>query len=511
MISGLAEAAPAACTQMGNGPAYAGVTMPAQIAHASTQLEWAALSVDQRLLVLRSARHRIAAEAERFVAAISSSLPRNGADTLTAELMPMLDACKFVEKNAANVLRPKKLGSRGRPFWLSGVVAEVHREPLGTVLVIGPANFPLFLPGVQVLQALAAGNSVVWKPAPGGRGVAELVKLALEEAGLPGGLLRVTDESIEAAQTALADQPAKVVFTGSHEIGCAVLAELAKTATPAVMELSGADAVVVMPGADLVRTARAVAFGLRLNGGQVCMSPRRLFAERETMAKLLPLLTRELEAIPAVPLNGRTASLLQELVAEARVAGAELLGDVDAAAQRPLLVQGAQPDMRIASTDVFAPVLSLLELPSLAELPEAYAACPYGLTAAIFCGRAEEAQAQTLGLQLQAGTVLINDLIAPTADPRVPFGGRGASGFGVTRGAEGLLEMTAPKVLLMRRSGTMRHLEPASEADAPLLANVIRVAHAGTWRERWNAVRQVAALGRKRGVKTKAETNKEKA
>lgn len=464
-----------------------------------------------RVHVLRAARHKMAADAERFVAALSGTLPRTGADTLTAELMPLLDACRFLEKNAADVLRPRKLGRRGRPFWLRGVAAEVHREPLGTVLVIGPANFPLFLPGVQALQALAAGNGVVWKPAPGGRAVAELVRRALEAAGLPPDLLRVTDESVEAARAALADSPAKVVFTGSHESGCAVLGELARSATPAVMELSGADAVVVMPGADLSRTAQAVAFGLRLNGGQVCMSPRRLFAERETMRRLLPLLTRELATIPAVSLTERTAALLNELVTEARAQGAKVLGEVHAAAQPALLVTDARPAMRIARTDVFAPVLSLLELPLLSDLAEAYAACPYRLTVSIFCARSEEAQARALGLGLRAGTVLINDLIAPTADPRVPFGGRGASGFGVTRGAEGLLEMTAPKVLLLRRGGMMRHLSPTSERDTPLLASLIRVVHGGSWRERWRAMQQVAMQGRKRGETQSAKAKKETA
>ncbi len=454
----------------------------------------------------------MAADAECFAAALSQRLPRNAADTLTAEMMPLLDACKFLEKNAARLLRPRALGRRGRPFWLRGVAAEIHREPLGEVLVIGPSNFPLFLPGVQALQALAAGNRVVWKPAPGGRAVAVLVADALHAAGLPHGLLHVTDEGVQAAQHALTSGPDKVVFTGSYRSGRRVLRALAETATPAVMELSGSDAVVVMRGADLPRVAQAVAFGLRLNGGQVCMSPRRLFAEPDIMARLLPLLTRELQDVPGVALPERTASRLYELMEEARREGADVPDDLRADAQRPLLVRRVRPEMRIAQEDVFAPVLSLLELSSLTELPQAYAACPYGLTVAIFCSRAEEAQGRKLGLQLRAGTVLINDLIAPTADPRVPFGGRGDSGFGVTRGAEGLLEMTVPKVLLLRRGGAMPHLQATREADAPLIASVLRAAHAGTWRERWDAIKQVATLGRKRSAersKEQAERSKE--
>ena len=205
----------------------------------------------------------LAAKSVELAEAISTRLARTHADTLTAEVLPLLDACKFLEREAERWLKPRKRGLRRRPFWLSGVRAEVHREALGNVLVIGPANFPLFLPGVQVLQALAAGNAVTWKPGTGGESVAQLVAATLLEAGLPSGLLRVTDESVGAARQALAAGPDKVFITGSAATGRAILARLAESATPAVVELSGADAVFVTPSADLPVVAKAVAFGLR--------------------------------------------------------------------------------------------------------------------------------------------------------------------------------------------------------------------------------------------------------
>lgn len=202
----------------------------------SVQATWAATPVSERLRVLQRARGAMAAHAEEFAAAISPELARTNTDTLVTELLPLLDACKFLERNAAGLLKPRKLGRAGRPFWLGGVQAEVRREALGHVLVIGPANFPLFLPGVQALQALAAGNRVTWKPGRGGAAVAELFAAMLREAGLPAGLIHVTGDSLEAGQSSLASRPDKVVFTGSAESGRAVLHDLAETATPAVME-----------------------------------------------------------------------------------------------------------------------------------------------------------------------------------------------------------------------------------------------------------------------------------
>ena len=121
--------------------------------------------------------------------------------------------------------------------WLSGVWAEAHREPLGHVLVIAPSNFPLFLAGTQVLQALAAGNSVTWKPGNGGGVVAELMQTILHEAGLPTGLLQVTGESVEAGREAVRRGADKVVSQALRWAGAQCCASWRKTQTPAVMEL----------------------------------------------------------------------------------------------------------------------------------------------------------------------------------------------------------------------------------------------------------------------------------
>ena len=463
----------------------------------SGQERWTAMSLNERLCVLRAARHRMAARAEEFAAAISPRLARSKADTLVTELLPLLAGCRFLEREAKRILAPRKLGRSGRPLWLVGVAAEIHRVPVGHVLVIGPSNYPLFIPGPQVLQALAAGNTVTWKPGVGGGAVAQLMASVLVDAGLPAGVLTLTDESVEAAQQALAARPDKVIFTGSSRTSQSILTQLAESSTPAVVELSGADAIVVTPSADLQQVARTVAFGLRLNGASVCMSPRRLFATPTTMSALRPLLYAELAKVPGVALDAGTSARLRTMLDEAATAGAEIHGAFRSDAQRPLLVDHATASMAIACSDIFAPVLSLIEAETMLHVPELYALCPYALTAAIFCDRASENEARMLAQILKAGSVLINDIIAPTADPRVPFGGRGTSGYGLTRGAEGLLEMTAVKTLLIRRGGVMLHLDPTSNEDEPMFAGLIRTMHGKGFATRWTALKQLVKSARR--------------
>jgi acyl-CoA reductase-like NAD-dependent aldehyde dehydrogenase len=452
----------------------------------ASQAAWAATPMRQRVGVLRRARHRMSAMSAAFAQAMPASLARTAADTLGAELLPLLDGCKFLERNAADILRTRFLGGEGQPWWLFGVAVEVQRDPLGHVLIIGPSNFPLLLPGAQTLQALAAGNSVTWKPGAGGGAVAALVEQALLQAGLPVGLLTVTADTVDAAYTALNDMPDKVIFTGSTESGKDVLTKLAESATPATMELSGADAVIVLPSADLKRVAKALTFGLRLNGAAACMSPRRLLALGDTMTALVPPLERELAGVPAVALPERTQVKLQELVAQAVSRGALLRGELNPQQQRPLLIGGALPTMDIAHADIFAPVLSLITVSTVGKFADVYAECPYALTVAIF---GDEAQAREIGSGLRAGVVLVNDLMVSTVDPRVPFCGRGASGYGVTRGVEGLLEMTTPKTVLARRGEITRHYDATGPAHVELFEGIIGAAHGGGLRQKMSGVR----------------------
>src|SRR4051794_21084498 len=151
---------------------------------------WAEQGLARRLEVITAARRLIAREAP----ALAALIPRPPAETLSAEILPLAEAAQFLQRAAPALLAPKRLG-RGRPIWLFGGRQGIPRGPRGAGLILGPGNYPLFLPGVQALQALAAGNGVAVKPAPGAS--APMLALAdlLRRAGLPGGVLEVLPEA----------------------------------------------------------------------------------------------------------------------------------------------------------------------------------------------------------------------------------------------------------------------------------------------------------------------------
>jgi len=429
-------------------------------------------------------------------------------ESLTAEVIPLADACKFLESRAKTILAPRKLGRSGRPIWLNAVASEIRREALGVVLVIAPGNYPLFIPGVQVLQALTAGNAVLLKPGALGTPAARALAGLLHHAGFDHRLIQVLPESTASVRGALDGGVAKVFLTGSAQAGAAIQAELAPRLIPSTMELSGCDAVFVRADADLDLAVRALTFGLRLNNGATCIAPRRIFVHQSVAT--------EFEGRLGVALQAETASAaplaltpeLQRILNDALAQGAHLLsgkllstGDCIP----PLVVAGASTSMRLLHEDVFAPIMSLVTVTDDVEALEMARQCPYALAATVFTS--DECTARELAHHIHAGLVIVNDMIVPSADPRIPFGGRGRSGFGVTRGAEGLLEMTSPKVVTVRRSRFLPHFDEPSMDDLELFSNYLLAAHGSGWSKRFTAFRSLIRLTAQRRKSTPQNSN----
>ena len=472
------------------------------------QRAWAATAIRVRVSLVRQARQRFAAAATELAESVPNHLPgalhRTTADTLASEVLPLIEACRFLERQAAPILRTTSLGNAGRPFWLSGVDAEVERAPRGIVLVIGPSNYPLFLAGTQVLQALTAGNAVLWKPAPATESPARLVKAILVECGLDAKLLTILDSDAEAAQRAIQLGVDYVTLTGSANTGRAILRSLAETLTPSAMELSGCDAVYVLPGADQAQLIRALSFGLRFNGSFTCMAPRRMFLvgwSDAAASEVLGQLSATLAEIAPVSLNPHSSALLASLLEDAASQGAEILLDGRHRSTQPdqsavCLVTDATPAMLLMKTEIFAPVLTVMRTIHLEEALAASAACPFALTASIF---GPETQARGLASRLGVGNITINDIVVPSADPRIAFGGRGSSGFGVTRGTEGLLAMTTLRTIQIQKRPSPRTYEATGPGHVEFFSGLAALLHGRGLASRLSALRRVIGAARNLG------------
>jgi acyl-CoA reductase-like NAD-dependent aldehyde dehydrogenase len=448
-------------------------------------------------------RDLIAANGRQLAAAAAAARRCPVAEALVTEVIPLAEACRFLEREAASLLASRRLGTRGRPLWLAGVQTEVRREPHGIVLIIGPGNYPLLLPGVQMIQALVAGNAVLLKPGAGGGVVACELRDLLDGAGFDPQLVAVLPESTAAARAAILTRPDKVVFTGAADTGAKILSQLAPELIPATLELSGGDAVIIRADADLDLAVRALLFGLELNGGATCMAPKRVMVAAARATELEGRLAEALRGrshsdVRSTPATS-TDSALPHLVQDALARGAHVIGGAitsDGRVQLPLVLGGVTPGAALLRADVFAPVLALVTVANDHEAVLRANDSPYALTASVFSR--DEAAARALAAQVRAGVVTVNDLIVPAADARTPFGGRRRSGFGVTQGAEGLLEMTVPKVVTVTRGQSRPAFEPPHREDAAMFAAYLTLSHARGWRARWQALTALPKLLRQR-------------
>ncbi len=456
---------------------------------------WRDTPVKERARRLGRLRHALADDPSRFTDALRSDT-RDDATTLSAEVLPLADAARWIADEAPRVLRAERLGMRGReggrPRWLLGVAAEVRREPVGLVLIIGPGNFPLFLPGVHALHALAAGNTVWVKPSPDHGCAAVMHKLRrvlVDTCGVPADALTVLDPSPDTLAERW-DHVDLVVLTGSEATGLAVRRECAERGVPCIMELSGCDAAVVLDDADLGVAARCVRFGMMLNGSRTCIAPRRAVVVDTLAERFVARLVEELDTQPAAAVDERLRQRVNRLIGEAVEAGATIRCGAmpDGGVMRPTVLTGVTPEMAIADADLFAPVLSVIVVPDADAAVEAVNASGFGLGGSIF---GPESVATRVAARLDVGSVVINDVIVPTADPRLPFEGRHRSGFGPTRGAAGLLAMTRTKAVSVRRRAVYPHLDPVDARTAPLLRGLLAALHRKGPRRR---VRGVLAL-----------------
>lgn len=395
------------------------------------------------------------------------------AEAIATELLPLAETCRWLQRNTKKILGPSTLSRSGRPIWLCDTTIRRHFQPRGTVLVIGPSNYPLFLTAAPALHALAAGNTVRIKPSPGASALIESFRSAALSSGFPDDSIQCTDDSVDAVYEQLNSGVNLVVFTGSSANGRQILEACARQLIPAIVELSGCDSVHVLEDANVELAAKCVAYALTLNAGQTCLSPRRLILRAPVADSFRERLSMALETFPAArPLY--PPQTLTAIVDDALQSGASaIVGDPKRPENGPIVFDNIPTRSRLWNSDTFFPITGIHVVESDDQAIAADCACPYQLGASVYSRQRGHRFAQ----RLPAPTVTVNDTVVATADPRLPFGGRGESGWGRTRGAEGLRQMCVEQHIVIRRSPFRPNLVSSMANDADALRNLLRVLH----------------------------------
>lgn len=327
-----------------------------------------------------------------------------------------------------------------------------QREPVGVVAAIVPWNSPLVLTAMKLAPALAAGCTVVLKPAEDTSLSALRLGELLLEAGLPAGVLNIVTGLGGDVGAALAAHPEvdKIAFTGSTATGRAVLDAAKTTFKRVTLELGGKSPSIVLPDADLSLAIPGVANAIYFNGGQVCIAGSRLYVHRSKLDEVVSGVASYAKGLqlghgldPATQMgpvvSARHAERVEGFITRARAEGASVLvggertGDAGTFIEPTLLVD-VRPDMEIVREEVFGPVLVAQPFDEVEEVVAGANATDYGLAASVWTESLSTAH--RMASDIRAGTVWIN--CHAMYDASLPIGGVRQSGWGRDSGRHAL-------------------------------------------------------------------------
>ncbi len=353
--------------------------------------------------------------------------------------------------------------------WSSkGTDNRVIRSPAGPAVIITPWNAPWLLSTWKLAPALAAGNTVILKPAEWSPLSASLLADLAESAGIPPGVLNVVQGIGEEVGAALVSDPRvrRISFTGSPETGRLIGAAAAANIVPFTAELGGKGPLLVFEDADLEAAARQAANQFD-DAGQVCLAGTRLIVEASAVEGFLELFhaftdahvlgdSRDGDTTISPLIHPNHLARVEGFVARAGAAGDRILrgGRVwkeGALWYEPTLIEPASIDSEIVQREVFGPVLTIQAFDSEAEAIGLANSTDYGLSGIIYTG--SEERAERVGRSLKAGTVWVNTFLV--RDLTAPFGGIGISGTG-REGGRYALEFHADLKTLQVREGSVR-------------------------------------------------------
>jgi succinate-semialdehyde dehydrogenase/glutarate-semialdehyde dehydrogenase len=435
----------------------------------AAQPAWRDVGGTKRIAVLREFQRRLHERKSQIAAAITRESGKPRAEALVTEVLVVLDTARFLIDNARRLLDDESVPHGNLATKLKS--GRLVHEPYGVIGIISPWNYPFSIPATETLAALVAGNAVVLKPSEFTSLAALELRSVLHAAGVPEDAFQVIAGD-GATGAALVHSPIdKLVFTGSVSTGKRIAMAAAERLLPVVLELGGKDPMLVLEGANVDVASSAAVWGAFVNAGQACLSVERCYVHRSLYEEFLAACVEKTKKLrvghgedgqtdigPLI--HERQLQIVEAYVEDAKARGARILTggarvpELGKNFYRPTVLADVTHQMRIMREETFGPVLPVMAFASDEEAVRLANDSEYGLAASVWTRDAQ--RGQRLARQIEAGTVMVNDVLSCFGISEAPHGGWKSSGIGRTHGRFGLEEMVRLKYLDVDRLPGMK-------------------------------------------------------
>jgi aldehyde dehydrogenase (NAD+) len=437
----------------------------------------------ERIAKLEKLREAITSREAKIREALAKDFRKAAIEVDLTEVFPVLVEIKDAIKHLHRWMRPSRVET---PMSLFGTHSEVVYEPKGVVLVIGPWNYPFQLVLAPLIAAVAAGNCVVCKPS---ELTVHTSKLLVELIGevFPENEVAVIEGGVDETTKLLALPFEHFFFTGSTKVGKIVAIAAAQHLASTTLELGGKSPAIVDDTADLPSTARRLAWGKFVNGGQTCIAPDYIMVSEKNEKPLVDALKtaiselygksdddRKSSADYCRIINGRNFERLNGMLESTVKAGAkvEYGGQTDAGERyiAPTILTNVKPESAVMAEEIFGPILPILTYKSFDEVVPFITERDKPL--ALYMFGTDEARIDAVIAQTTAGGTSINNTVIHFANQNLPFGGVGPSGQGNYHGYYGFKAFSHERAVL--RQGRIDMLRAAYPPYGPKVAKLLK-------------------------------------
>ena len=438
--------------------------LPELIAKARiAQESWVKLSVKERSRRILKIRDFLFSNMDKIAATITRDNGKTIIDSLTTEVIPAMMAVSYYCKNVDKFLRDKKLSSGSILFVYKR--SRIIKIPYGVVGIISPWNYPFSIPFSEVVIGLLAGNAVFLKVATETQAVGQILKEAIDYAGIPPNIFNYVNLPGSVVGDAFLENGIdKLFFTGSVQVGKYLMGKAAKTLTPVCLELGGNDAMIVCEDADLSRAVKGVMWAGFQNAGQSCGGIERVYVHENVYDKFLEILRNRVKDFKAgygenfdselgCMTTAKQYESVKQHVQDALNKGAVVYVQSDTPADKNLrnflpatVLTNVNHKMMVMRDETFGPVVGVMKYKTEDESVKLANDSYLGLTGSVWSKNRKKAV--RIARQIKAGVVTVNDHLVSHGLPETPWGGFKQSGIGRTHGHLGFDEMLQPLTLV---------------------------------------------------------------